>query len=142
MRREAEGERVFKVAVPAHRPLFRTVGVYHNLHDNAIFAGQTGSTDAGEMSFKWRRVDIEVNGGFATWSVDGLAIAKIDLSTVTLGGGNILFGHSDTNTGSSTDANDTLLNVTLIDNISVSVVPEPASLSAILGLGMLLRRRR
>jgi len=110
-----------------------------------LFPGQTGSTDVGEASFLWRRVTIDVVGGFATWSIDGLAIAKVDLSTVTLGGGNIFFGHDDTNGTSSTDANDTLLNVTLIDNISVvSIVPEPSSM-ALVGLGavaMLVRRRK
>ena len=66
--------------------------------------------------FKWRHVEIDVAGGFAIWSIDGLPLGKVDLSTVTLGGGNIFLGHSDTNNGSSADANDTLLNVTLIDN--------------------------
>jgi hypothetical protein len=107
-----------------------------------LFPGQTGSTDAGETSFKWRKVVIDVSGGFANWSIDGLPLAKIDLSTVTLGGGNIFFGHSDTNAGSSTSPNDTLLNVTLIDN--VKVVPEPSSLLLCLvaALGILAARRR
>jgi len=106
-----------------------------------LFPGQTGSTNAGEVSFTWRQVEIEVLNNFATWSIDGFLIATVDLSTVTLGGGNILFGHADTNAGSSTDPNDVLLNVTLIDNIVVT--PEPASL-AMLALGGLavLRRRR
>jgi hypothetical protein len=99
-----------------------------------LFAGQTGSTNAGEISFKWRKVIIDVSGGFATWTVDGTQIAKVDLSTVTLGGGNILFGHSDTNAGSSTDPNDTLLNVTLIDNIRV--IPEPSSFALLLFAAM------
>jgi len=108
-----------------------------------LFPGQTGSTDAGETSFAWRRVTIEVAGGFATWSIDGLSLAKVDLSTVTLGGGNIFFGHDDTNGSVSTDPNRALLNVTLIDNILVTEVPEPSSL-AFLGLGGLafLARRR
>lgn len=105
-----------------------------------LFAGQTGSTDLGETSFQWRRVVIEVDAEFATWSIDGLPLAKVDLSTVTLGGGNIFFGHSDTNAGSSTDLNDTLLNVTLIDNITV--VPEPVSSAALGAAGLLMLRRR
>ena len=108
----------------------------------ALYAGQTGMTDPGETSFKWRHVVIDVAGGFANWSIDGLPLAKVDLSTVTLGGGNIFFGHADTNAGSSTDPNDTLLNITLIDN--VQVVPEPSSLllSLVLAVGAVAVRRR
>lgn len=83
------------------------------------FPGQTGSTDPGEVSFQWRRVVIEVDGSSAAWSIDGLLIATVPFDGLTLGGGNILFGHSDTNAGASSDANDTLLNVTLIDNVVV-----------------------
>jgi hypothetical protein len=107
-----------------------------------LFPGQTGATDAGETSFAWRRVVIDVAGGFATWSIDGLPLARVDLSTVTLGGGNILFAFSDTNAGSSTDPNDTLLNVMLIDNIVV--VPEPTTMSLALlgGMALMLVHRR
>lgn len=111
-----------------------------------LFPGQTGTTSVGEISFKWRHVIIDVDGGFATWSVDGLQMARVDLSTVTLGGGNILFGHADTNAGSSTDVNDVLLNVTLIDSIAVNSlpIPEPASLAlgSLAVAGMFIRRRR
>lgn len=109
----------------------------------ALFPGQTGSTDPGEISFAWREVTIDNKDGWVTWSVDGLPIARVDLDTVSLGGGNILFGHADTNAGSSTDPNDTLLNITLIDNIRVWQIPEPGSV-ALFGLGLpgLLRRRR
>jgi hypothetical protein len=109
-----------------------------------LFPGQTGSTDPGETAFSWRKVKIEVAGGFATWSVDGTVLGKVDLSTVTLGGGNILFGMSDTNATSSTDANRAALNVTLIDNITV--VPEPACSTLIAfglaAIGLISRRRR
>lgn len=111
-----------------------------------LFPGQTGSTDVGETSFAWRRVTIEVAGGFATWAIDGTPLAKVDLSTVTLGGGNILFGHSDTNSGASTDSNRVALNVTLIDNIRVESVevPEPTSLllCTVALLGCVNSRRR
>ncbi|MBI4579782.1 MAG: PEP-CTERM sorting domain-containing protein [Planctomycetes bacterium] len=105
-----------------------------------LYPGQTGSTDVGETSFTWRRVVIDVAGGFATWSIDGTPLAKVDLSTVTLGGGNMFFGHSDTNAGSSADPNDYLLNVTLIDNIEV--IPEPATVALLAGGSLLVLRRR
>jgi hypothetical protein len=111
-----------------------------------LFPGQTGSTDVGETSFTWRRVTIEVAGGFTTWSIDGTPLAKIDMSTVSLGGGNILFGHSDTNAGASTDANRVALNVTLIDNVKVETVeiPEPTSvlLCLVAAFGWVNSRRR
>lgn len=107
-----------------------------------LFAGQTGGTDAGETSFQWRRVRIDVAGGFADWSIDGTPLARVDLSTVSLGGGNILFGHSDTNATSSTDPNDSLLNVTLIDNIVVTPEPGSAGLATLAGLAALAVRRR
>ncbi len=108
-----------------------------------LFPGQAGSTDPGELAFAWREVTIDVTDGIATWYVDGLEIAQLDTANLTLGGGNILFGHSDTNGSSSSDPNDSLLNVTLIDNIRV--VPEPASallaLFAVAGGGLICSRR-
>jgi hypothetical protein len=89
-----------------------------------LYPGQTGATDTGEPAFAWRRVQIEVRNGLVTWSIDNLAISVVDLAGLSLGGSNIHFGHSDTNASSSTDPNDTALNVTLIDNILV-VSPIP-----------------
>jgi len=110
----------------------------------ALYPGQTGTTDPGEIGFGWHRVDIDVVGaGNASWYIDGLLIASVDLSTVTLGGGNLFLGHGDTNSGSSADPNDSILNVTLIDNLEVVSIPEPTSM-ALVGLGSLalLARRR
>jgi hypothetical protein len=108
------------------------------------FPGQTGATDPGETSFKWRRVTIDVLNGVASWSIDGTPLAKVNLSTVTLGGGDILFGHSDTNATSSTDPNRVALNVTLIDNVNVMEIPEPAALALCVlgGIRCLIQRRR
>lgn len=109
-----------------------------------LFPGQTGSTSAGEISFKWRHVVLEVLDGIVTWTVDGVQMAEVDTTGLTLSGGNIVFGHSDTNTSSSADANDSLLNVTLIDNVVVSqIIPEPTTLGLVaMGLGLAAAARR
>lgn len=110
-----------------------------------LYPGQTGSTNAGETSFAWRKVVIDVENGQATWTIDNLVVGKLSLAGLTLSGGNIFFGHSDTNATSSSDANDTLLNVTLIDNVEVSsIVPEPTGplLAAVGALALVVRRRK
>lgn len=105
----------------------------------ALFPQQTGLTAVGSAGMEWHFVQITKAGTTATWYVDGLLMATIDLNTVTLGGGNIFFGHSDINATSSTDVNDAALLFTLIDNVNVT--PEPGSL-ALLALGLLALRRR
>jgi hypothetical protein len=72
---------------------------------------------------EWHTVSVEKVGTTATWSVDGTLMATIDLTTVTLGGGNIFFGHSDVNSSSSSDPNAQLLLFTLIDNVRVNPAP-------------------
>jgi hypothetical protein len=108
-----------------------------------LFPQQTGTTLVGSAAMAWHQVEIEKLGTAATWKVDGTLIATIDLTTVTLSGGNIFFGHSDTNSTSSTDPNDVNLLFTLIDNIHV--VPEPSG-NLLLAIGCFLvsrlRRRR
>lgn len=104
-----------------------------------LYPQQTGNTGAGTAGMAWHQVSIASIGGYVTWTVDGLLIATIDLSTVTTGGGNIFFGHSDINASSSTDPNDAALLFTLIDNIRV--IPSPGAIS-LLGLGALAIRRR
>jgi hypothetical protein len=91
----------------------------------ALFPQQTGTTAIGTAGMAWHQIEIRKSGTTATWHVDGTLMASIDLTTVTLGGSNIFFGHSDINATSSTDVNDFNLLFTLIDNIRV--VPEPST---------------
>ena len=107
----------------------------------ALFSQQSGTTSIGSAGMEWHDVTIDKIGNFATWSVDGLPIAMVDLTTVTLGGNNIFFGHSDVNATSSTDPNDFQLLFTLIDNIRITAVPAPGA-AVVLGLGGLLAARR
>ena len=113
----------------------------------AAFPSQTGTTQAGALGFAWRDVTVTKTGDIVTWDVDGVRIATVNLAAtgVTFGGNNILFAHSDINTGQTTAAGDPML-FGLIDNVRVTVVPEPSTY-ALFGLaGAFLlaydRRRR
>lgn len=107
----------------------------------ALFPGsQTGTTAVGTFGFAWHDSVVEVVGGFATWSVDGTPIARVDLSTVTLGGSNIHFMYSDINATSTSNLD--RLNFMVVDNVVVAV-PEPGTMIALgLGAAVLLRRRK
>ncbi len=90
-----------------------------------LFPGQTGVTQAGAPGMRWHTARILVHDGHALFSVNDLDIARVDLATVTLGGGNILFLQSDVNATSSTDPNKRSLLFGLIDNIVVRRVGPP-----------------
>lgn len=107
-----------------------------------LFPQQTGVTNVGAAGMQWHQVEINKSGDLVTWTIDGLLIATIDLNTVTLGGGNIFFGHSDVNTSRSLDPNAPQLLFTLIDN--VVVIPAPGAVMPLLAFGaaMFARRRR
>jgi hypothetical protein len=111
----------------------------------ALFPQQTGTTLVGSAAFEWHDVLITKSGSNVTWTVDGILIATVPVADDTvLTGNNIFFGHSDTNGTSSTDPNDVALLFSLIDNVVVSVVPEPTSMTlvGVGALGLLRRRRR
>jgi hypothetical protein len=111
----------------------------------ALYPSQTGKLAAGTPAFAWRLWEIDKTGDSITWSIDGLKIATVPASLfpATFGGDNISFGQADINAGPSTDANAAVLQFGLIDNITVSAVPEPASLGLVgIGAAALLGRRR
>jgi hypothetical protein len=111
------------------------------------FPTQSGATSAGAAGFRWHEVEIEKIGPIVNWYVNGVLLGSTNtaLYTGTLpAGSNILFGHSDTNL--TTNSNAALLEAlqfTLIDNVRV-VVPEPSSaVLCLFGLmGLLIGRRR
>jgi hypothetical protein len=107
-----------------------------------LYPGQTGSTDPGEVAFKWYDVSVQRIGNTISWTIDGNLIASSSLTGVSLSGANIFFGIFDSNATSSTDAND-FLNTAIFDNVVVTV-PEPSSLAlaSIGGLVLLALRRR
>lgn len=109
----------------------------------ALYAGQTGVTDAGTLGFAWRDVVVQKEGTILTWTVDGHLIATADSAGATLSGNNIFFGIFDINATSSTDPNDFLITA-IYDNIQMSEVPEPTVFALVLtgGLGLLLSARR
>ena len=110
----------------------------------STYPGQTGTSGVGTLGFEWHDVLVRKQGNTVSWFVDGVNFANIDTTTITFGGNNIFLGHSDINTGVSSDPNAPELIFTLIDNVSVDVVPEPSALSLVglAGLAMLRRRRR
>jgi hypothetical protein len=114
-----------------------------------IYGTQTGTTAAGTPAFAWNLWEITKTASEITWKVNGTELATVDASLypASFGGDNIAFGQFDINSGSSTDPNAGVLIGGLYDNITVSAVPEPASvglgsIAAVAGLlGAILRRR-
>jgi len=156
--------RAYSTAAPTGYPdastVFNASGVGNRNNTHAYYAGfggasapaarltlfpqQTNSTPVGAQGFAWRDVTITKVGNTVSWAIDGLNIATVDLSTVTLGGNNILFNHYDINATTSTDPNAPSLLIGLIDNVRVVAVPEPSTIAlGLMGVvGLLLMRRR
>jgi hypothetical protein len=114
----------------------------------AISTTQNGSTLAGTAGFRWHDVEITKTGKIITWKVDGTLLATVDTTsfTVPTSGNNILLGMADTSLGvSATPALFAQLDFTLIDNVTVTLIPEPSTFAlGILGVAslFLIRRRK
>ncbi len=111
----------------------------------ALYGQQTGTTAVGSLGFGWHDVELIKSGTSVKWYVDDLLIATVSTTVAgTLGGGNILLSHYDSNATVSTDALSPDLLFGLIDNLQVTVVPEPSTVALALlgGAGLLVIRRR
>lgn len=108
----------------------------------ALFPQQSGATAPGTQGMAWHVWEVIRNDNTVTWTVDGVLIATVDLTSETFAGDNFFLGLFDINATSSTDPNARDLLFGLIDNVVVTdVIPEPGSLS-VLALGGLLALRR
>jgi hypothetical protein len=120
-------------------------GVFAPAAQQALYdPAQSEATRPGSAGLRWHEVEIAKIGDIVTWTLSGKLIATVDASALSLSGDNIFFGHSDINAGVSADPNAAALLFTLIDNVVVSRVPEPASVALVglAGLGLAAVRRR
>ncbi|MCA9128664.1 MAG: hypothetical protein KDB22_16370 [Planctomycetales bacterium] len=108
-------------------------------------ASQTGTTAVGTFGFAWHEVELLVDpAGTMTWSIDGLAIGTLDASVGTTFSidGRVTIGYMDIFTSVSDNAT---YSFGLVDNLSVTAVPEPSAGLACICLGVVatqVRRRR
>jgi hypothetical protein len=107
-------------------------------------ATQGGSTPVGIIGFAWHTFTVTQDGVNMTWAIDGHTITTVPDSALTLGGSQVSLGADDSGLSGSSVANNQLLNADVWDNLTITAIPEPTSIS-LLGLGavgLLLARRR
>jgi hypothetical protein len=93
--------------------------------------GGPGTNQPGSLSFGWHDVAVKKVATIITFKIDGKLIATANTGDAgTLGGGNIVFTHFDSNAGASTDPNRTNLCFTLIDNVRITNFPSVVSVTA------------
>ena len=111
----------------------------------SLFPQQTGATAPGTQGMAWHVWEIIKNENIVTWTIDGVLISTVDVTSEPFGGDNFFLGQADINALSSTDPNARSLLFGLFDNVVVTdVIPEPSALSlvAVGGLAALRRRRK
>jgi hypothetical protein len=107
-------------------------------------ATQGGSTPAGVMGFAWHMMTITQDGVNVTWAIDGHTITTVPDSALTFAGSQVSLAAIDTGLSGNSTAINQLLNADIWDNLTITAVPEPTSIS-LLGLGiagLFLARRR
>ena len=95
----------------------------------AIVAGidplvdQTGAAQPGLTAFSWAEAKITKTGDVLTFHVNDVLVMTVDTTgfVIPTGGNNLLLGHGDTNSGSSSDALFSTLTFSLFDNVKVEV---------------------
>ena len=104
----------------------------------AFPAEQTGALKAGTLGFAWREVEISNIGGNVTWTIDGLQIATFTNPTLT--GSNVFVGHWDV---FGSIAGNAALSFSVVDNLVVEQIPEPASsaLAGFVAMGLAIAAR-
>lgn len=105
---------------------------------------QTGTTATGSFGFQWHEVELNVENGLMNWSIDGLDIATLNpnIGTAFSSDGSVTLGYQDI---FSSVSDSSIHSFGLIDNLTVTAVPEPSSvfvLAAVGAIGFVPRRRR
>src|ERR1043166_4432562 len=112
---------------------------------SAFAATQGGSTPVGIIGFAWHTMTITQDGVNLTWAIDGTTITTVPDSDLTFGGSQVSLGADDSGLTGSTAANNQLFNADIWDNLTITAIPEPTSIS-LFGFGAvglwLARRRR
>lgn len=105
-------------------------------------AVQTGTAADGTVGFAWRQVTVTKIGTMVEWAIDGTPIVSLDASLYPdlRTEGNIALGYFDPFASISANPE---FSFGIVDNVVITVVPEPAVTSlALLGAGLLILRRR
>ncbi len=113
---------------------------------SSFLATQSGNTAAGTLGFAWHTWTFTNDSQNVVWAIDGTTIATIPTADFTTAGGQISLNAEDTGLAGNSAANNQLLNAHIFDNLTITEIPEPASVGLLLlglaGFGLAARRER